>query len=66
MIKLLIKLAENGLLPDMFIRLGIKRLCAQRLIEATSIGELEMEKRHASWIDLLNESPIALVPEKAN
>ncbi len=66
MIKLLIKLAENGLLPDMLIRLGIRRLCAQRLLEATSIGKLEMEKRHSSWIDFLNESPIALVPEKAN
>ena len=66
MIKLLIKLAENGLLPDTLIRLGIKRLCAQRLLEATSIDELEMEKRHSSWIEFLNESPIALVPEKAN
>ena len=66
MIKLLIKLAENGLLPDILIRLGIKRLCAQRLIEATSIGQLEMDKRHSSWIDVLNKSPIALVPEKAN
>ena len=66
MIKLLIKLAENGLLPDTLIRLGIKRLCAQRLLEATSIGELEMEKRHSSWVEFLNESPIALVPEKAN
>ena len=66
MIKLLIKLAENGLLPDLLIRFGIRRLCAQRLLEATSISKLEMEKRHSSWIDFLNESPIALVPEKAN
>ncbi len=54
MIKLLIKLAEDGLLPDMLIRLGIRRLCTQRLLEATSIGKLEMEKRHSSWIDFLN------------
>jgi cyclopropane-fatty-acyl-phospholipid synthase len=66
MIKLLIKLAENGLLPDALIRLGIKRLCAQRLLEATSIGKQEMENRHSSWIDVLNKSPVALVPEKAN
>ncbi len=66
MIKLLIKLAENGLLPDALIRLGIKRLCAQRLLEATSIGQQEMENRHSSWIASLNKSPVALVPEKAN
>ena len=66
MITLLIILAEKGLLPDAIIRLGIKRLCAQRLAEATSSNEAEMEKEHAAWIDVLKVSPIALVPEKAN
>ena len=66
MITLLIKLAEKGLLPDTLIRFGIKRLCSQRLAEATSFSEDEMEKEHATWIDVLKESPIALVPEKAN
>jgi len=66
MITLLIKLAEKGLLPDTLIRFGIKRLCSQRLAEATSSSEDEMEKKHATWIDVLKESPIALVPEKAN
>ena len=66
MVTLLIKLAEKGLLPDTLIRFGIKRLCSQRLAEATSFSEDEMEKEHATWIDVLKESPIALVPEKAN
>jgi len=66
MFTLLIKLAEKGLLPDTLIRFGIKRLCSQRLAEATSFSEDEMEKEHAAWIDVLKESPIALVPEKAN
>ena len=66
MIALLIKLAEKGFLPDSLIRLGIKRLCSQRLLQATSFSDADMEKEHAAWIDVLKKSPIALVPEKAN
>jgi len=66
MITLLIKLAERGLLPDLLIRYGIKRLCAQRLADVIGTSEGEMEKEHAEWIDVLKNSPIALVPEKAN
>ena len=65
MITLLIKLAEKGLLPDLLIRLGIKRLCSQRLLQ-TSGSSSDMEKEHAAWIEVLKKSPIALVPEKAN
>jgi cyclopropane-fatty-acyl-phospholipid synthase len=66
MIKLLINFAEKGLLPDLLIRLGIKRLCSQRLQGLTGGGEVEMEKQHSNWIEVLKGSPIALVPEKAN
>ena len=66
MIKLLIKLAEKGLLPDAFIRLGISRLCGQRLVEAKAAGAKAMEEKHQEWINLLKESSVALVPEKAN
>ena len=66
MITLLIKLAEKGFLPDSLIRLGIKRLCSQRLLQATSFSDADMEKEHAAWIGVLKTSPIALVPEKAN
>ena len=66
MINLLILLAEKGLLPDAIIRLGIRRLCRQRLVDASNINETLMEQEHAAWIDVLKESPIALVPEKAN
>ena len=65
MITLLIKLAEKGLLPDLLIRLGIRRLCSQRLLQ-TSGSSSDMEKEHAAWIEVLKKSPIALVPEKAN
>ncbi len=66
MITLLILLAEKGLLPDAIIRIGIKRLCRQRLVEASSSNQMIMEQEHSAWIDVLKESPIALVPEKAN
>lgn len=66
MITLLILLAEKGLLPDAIIRLGIRRLCRQRLVGASNTNEALMEQEHAAWIDVLKDSPIALVPEKAN
>ena len=66
MITLLILLAEKGLLPDAIIRLGIRRLCRQRLVDASNTNEALMEQEHADSIELLKESPIALVPEKAN
>ena len=66
MIKLLIKLAEKGILPDFFIRLGISKLCRQRLTDANDLSLKAREEKHQKWIDILMESPIALVPEKAN
>ena len=66
MIKLLIKLAEKGILPDFFIRLGISKLCGQRLTDANDLSLKAREEKHQKWIDILMESPIALVPEKAN
>ena len=66
MIKVLINLAEKGFLPDLLIRLGIKRLCGQRLSETNTLGLEELENSHQQWIDLLTESPVAIVPEKAN
>ena len=66
MIKVLINLAEKGFLPDLLIRLGIKRLCVQRLSETNTLGLEALENSHQQWIDLLTESPVAIVPEKAN
>jgi len=66
MIKTLIKLAEKGLLPDSLIRLGIKRLCSQRLSEASTLDTEALDKNHQKWIDFLTKSSVAIVPEKAN
>ena len=66
MIKNLITLAEKRALPDFMIRLGIRKLCQERL-DKTQIGGPEaIEKHHQKWVEKLKESPVALVPEKAN
>ena len=63
---LAVKGAERGWLPDKLIRRGIRSLLQQRLDEEKAGGcELQYE-RFQSLIDELRQSPIALVPEKAN
>ena len=66
MLNYLIKLAENGLLPDYFIKIGIKNLCEERLKWASTLGVDKLEEHHQYWVEKLKDSPIALVPEKAN
>ena len=62
----LIKLAENGSLPDFMIEYGIKRLCNERLVWAKNLGTEALQQHHQEWVEKLKNSPIALVPEKAN
>lgn len=57
---LAIRAAEHGLVPDVIVRAGIRRLLRQRLREAAAPGATQ------AFIDGLVAAPIALVPEKAN
>ncbi|OUW62656.1 MAG: SAM-dependent methyltransferase, partial [bacterium TMED198] len=66
MMQNLIKLAENGMMPDALIRLGIRRLCRERLESASKLGVDGVEDHHQKWVEKLLSSPIALVPDKAN
>ena len=66
MLNYLIKLAENGTLPDILIKRGIKNLCNDRLKWAKSLGPDKLHEHNQKWIEELKQSPIALVPEKAN
>ena len=66
MISFLIRLAEKGFLPDFFIKIGIKQLSKVRLDFAKNSSPEEIEKRHDDWVKDMKNSPIALVPEKAN
>ena len=66
MLKSLIGYAEKGLLPDSLIRVGIRKLCRVRLNWVKEIGPEALENHHQEWVEKLKNSPIALVPEKAN
>ena len=60
----LITLAEKGYLPDQLIRFGIRKLCKERLKMVNSNRSESFNQN--SWINELKNSPIAIVPEKAN
>lgn len=62
----LINLAERGTLPDALIRLGIRRLCAQRLKEERHGGVEAESARRTSRIAMLRESPVAIETKAAN
>ena len=66
MLKSLIQLAEKGILPDRLIRYGIRNLCRKRLDWGIEMDDQAFEEHHHYWVEKLKQSPIALVPEKAN
>lgn len=62
----LLGLAERGLVPDVLLRRGIARLCAQRLQDEASGSQLAQSKRFQDRIAELRQSPIAIHTDKAN
>ena len=60
MLKLFIELMERGLLPDTFIRFGIRWLCAQRL------KDLRANFHQESYIQNLANGPLAQNSKEAN
>ena len=66
MLNQFIKMAENGLIPDYLIKLGIRKLCRERLTWAKDLGDRGIKANKRYWVEKLKVSPIALVPEKAN
>lgn len=56
---------ERGLVPDVAIRAGIRRLCRQRLAEAPEDPARRADEIEA-FVAEMDAAPIALVPEKAN
>ncbi len=64
--KTIVRLIESGIIPDRFIRMGIRSLNRQRLrMEKRGSHELRHE-RQAAFIERLRQSPIALDVHKAN
>ena len=66
MISKFIELAERGLIPDYLIRAGIVRNCRNRLNNEFLSNNEKVSINKQNWIRQMKESPIALVPEKAN
>jgi cyclopropane-fatty-acyl-phospholipid synthase len=60
------RLAESGFLPDFLLRLGIRRLCAQRLREEQAGGMEAAWARYGALIEALRQSPVAIHTEAAN
>lgn len=59
-------LAERGLLPDWLVRVGIRRLCAQRLREEDAGNAVASWLRFRQNLDLLRASPVAIHTDAAN
>lgn len=58
--------AERGLIPDFLIRMGIRRLCRDRL-KRVDQGSPELNrKRLSELVEQFSSGPIAPLPEKAN
>jgi cyclopropane-fatty-acyl-phospholipid synthase len=61
-----IALAENGVLPESLMRIGIRNLLRQRLKDERRQWEPARDAAMQRWLKSMREAPIALVPEKAN
>lgn len=62
----LLGLAERSLVPDMLLRLGIRRMCTERL-RAERAGGLDAQAaRQGRLIELLRHSPLAIETAAAN
>ena len=62
----LIDLCERGLVPDALTRLGIRRLCAQRLREEHDGDAVAAWTRFRELLDGLRASPLAIETDAAN
>lgn len=62
----LLGLAERGWLPDAAIRVGIRRLCAQRLETCLAGGAAAQQARHQRLVEALRRMPLAVHTDSAN
>ncbi len=61
-----IELAETGWIPDVVIRLGIRRLLARRLREISSADVVAAEEHLADFTARLRSSSLAIATDRAN
>ena len=62
----LLGMAERGHIPDVLLRQGVRRLCAQRLREEQAGGLEQQAARFAERIAMLRHSPVAIHTDAAN
>lgn len=62
----LLGMAERGWMPDAWLRLGIRRLCAERLREERAGGIERIADRMTARLAGLGESPVAVHVDAAN
>lgn len=62
----LLGLAERGLVPDALLRLGIRRMCADRLRAERAGGVAAQAERQAQLIESLRHSAVAIHTAAAN
>ncbi|MDI4634128.1 class I SAM-dependent methyltransferase [Pelomonas sp. V22] len=61
-----ITLIDKGRLPDGITRLGIRQLLRERLAEVASGDAVAVAEQTQAFLQRMRESPLALLPEKAN
>ena len=61
-----IGLVEQGLIPDRVSRAGIRRLLRERIEEIDPDNCEHVASRLADFVDMMDHSPVAPLPEKAN
>ena len=62
----IVSMAENGWLPDTVIRLGIRRLLAERLKRQRVKGRQESRSAESRFADQLRQSPMVIGAGRAN
>lgn len=66
MIKNFINWIEQGYVPDSVVRMGIRKLCRQRLIEEKVDDVESADHRYFEFLNELKQSPLAIDTDKAN
>lgn len=66
MVNAAIEFVERGWIPDWLTRSAIRRLCTKRLETLDAGSDQANREKEQAFIEAVKQSPIALVPEKAN
>ena len=64
--RLLLDLAESGLIPDPLVRLGIRQLCRRRLAKEARRERAGQGEGLQRFLEELRRSPIAVATRAAN